>query len=118
MQKLAAKSQHIKRQGHALAVHTAYICSWIPIAIYDRICKNPVQNTARSEIQMMACRKATFVLSRHTNVKATNKQVRFHWHHFCDPASLRQSTMECTVPLGKTNKAMLIVKLLPATVSA
>ena len=68
--------------------------------------------------QIMAWHEShTLALSWHTNVRARNSQVCFHWHHFCDPVNSWQSTMECAVPLGHTNKATLSVKLLPVTVS-
>ena len=70
-------------------------------------------NPARTEIQITAC-----ALSRHTNGKATNSQVCFHRHHFCDPVNSWQSSMECVVPLARTNKATLGIKLPSATVLA
>ena len=42
----------------------------------------------------------TLALSRHTNERAINSLVCFHWHHFCDPVNSWQSTMERAVPLG------------------
>ena len=62
-------------------------------------------NPARTEIQIMAWHEShTPALSRHTNGRATNSQVCFHRHHFCDPVNSWQSTMECVVPLGRTNQ--------------
>ena len=82
----------------------------------DLICQN---NPARTEIQLMAWHERhTPALSIHTNGRATNSQVCFHRHHFFDPVNSWQSTMECVVPLGCTNKAPLGIKLPSATVLA
>ena len=76
-------------------------------------------NPGRTDIPIMAWHEShTLALSRYTNEKATNSQVYFHWHHFCDPVTSWQSTMECVVLLGCTNKATFGVRLLPVTVSA
>ena len=76
-------------------------------------------NPTRTEIQIMAWHEShTPALSRHTNGRATNSQVCFHRHHFCDPVNSWQSTMESVVPLGHTNKAMFGIKLLLATIPA
>ena len=83
---------------------------------YDRKYVTGFAKRARTDIPIMAWHEShTIALSRHTNERATNSQV---WHYFCDPVNSWQSTMECVVPLGHTNKATLGVKLLPVTVSA
>ena len=53
-----------------------------------------------------------------THQWATNSRVCFHRHHFCDPVNSWQSTMERVLPLGRTNKATLGIKLPSATVPA
>ena len=76
-------------------------------------------NPTRTEIQITAWHEShTPALSRHTNGRATNSQVYFHQHHFCDPVNSWQSTMECMVPLGCTNKAKLGIKLSSGTLPA
>ena len=61
----------------------------------------------------------TLELSRLINDTATNNQVCFHWHHFCD--------LSCKLVIvhygvysasGCTNKATLGIKLLPVTILA
>ena len=75
-----------------------------------------MQKPARIDIPIMAWHGShTLALS---NERATNSQVCFHWHHFCDPVNSWQSTMECVVPLGHTNKATLGINLPLVTVSA
>ena len=57
----------------------------------------------------------TLALSRHTNERATNSQVCFHWHHFCGPVNPLWS-VQCHWG-APSIKATLAVKLLPVTVS-
>ena len=92
-------------------------CIWLGILSLVR--HSSRNNPARTEIQIMAWHEShTPALSRHTNGRATNSQVCFHRHHFCDPVNSWQSSMECVVPLGRTNKATLGIKLPSATVPA
>ena len=93
------------------------ITSWI--ALFVTWFAKTRNNPARTEIQIMAWHEShTPALSRHTNGRATDRRVCFHRHHFCDPINSWQSTMECVVPLGRTNKATLGYKLPSATVPA